>query len=161
MTLFEINAALENAIEVMLNSVDEETGELNQMDVEVYEQLQLMKEEKLEGIALYIKSLDAEAKAINDEVQNLRKRSQSVQNKADRLREFLATNLNGEKFKTARCSVSYRKSTSIFIPDESMVPKKYLRVKTEPDKTAIKQAILNGIKVKGCAMVDKENMVIK
>lgn len=161
MTLFEINAALENAIEVMLNSVDEETGELNQMDVEVYEQLQLMKEEKLEGLALYIKSLDAEAKAINDEVQNLRKRSQSVQNKAERLREFLAMNLNGEKFKTARCSVSYRKSTSIFIPDESMVPKKYLRVKTEPDKTAIKQAILNGIKVKGCAMVDKENMVIK
>lgn len=161
MTLFEINAALENAIELMLNSVDEETGELNQMDVEVYEQLQLMKEEKLEGLALYIKSLDAEAKAINDEVQNLRKRSQSVQNKAERLREFLAMNLNGEKFKTARCSVSYRKSTSIFIPDESMVPKKYLRVKTEPDKTAIKQAILNGIKVKGCAMVDKENMVIK
>jgi hypothetical protein len=115
--------------------VDTETGEV--ISQEEFDQLNIDREEKIEGICLWIKNLKAEAKAIKDEEENLAKRRKSLESKADSLTRFISRILMGSKFKTARASVSYRKSKSVNIIGD--VPEEFLRVKTEPDKTAIKE----------------------
>ena len=68
MTLYEINAALE-AFE---SEVDEDTGEI--LNYDKLAELNMAKDEKRENIALYIKNLTAEAKAIREEEKALAER---------------------------------------------------------------------------------------
>ena len=76
-TLYEINNAI-------LECCDTETGEI--LDVERLQQLQLEKGQKIEGVALYIKNLDAEAAALKTEEAALAERRKAKENKAKRLK---------------------------------------------------------------------------
>jgi hypothetical protein len=109
MTLYEINEAI-------MGCVDTETGEI--VDFDQLDALQMARDEKLENIALYIKSLEAEALAISNEVYLLQKRKDSKTNKAKRLREYLSFNLDGQPFETPRVALTFRKSTGVKITDE-------------------------------------------
>ena len=71
--------------------------------------------------------------------------------------------LGGEKFKTERCSVSYRTSKSIKIDDLKAIPKRFLKEISEEwiSKTMIKEVIESGKKVKGAHQEEKMGIVIK
>jgi hypothetical protein len=71
--------------------------------------------------------------------------------------------LSGEKFKTSRCAVSYRKTQAVKITDESLLPDTYIRRKVieEPDKVAIREALKAGGKVAGACLEDRQSMTIK
>lgn len=160
MKLYEINAALEE----LLNQQDPETGELT-CDLDQLDALMMERDEKLEGLALYIKNADAEAKAIREEEKALAERRRSLENKAERAKGFLAEQLAGEKFSTPKVAVSYRKSEQVevsmaFFTEESN--ERFLRFKDpEADKTAIKAALKAGETVPGAEIVSKMNMSIK
>lgn len=160
MRLYEINAALE----ALLNQVDEETGELT-CDMEQLEALTLARDEKLEGMALYIKNADAEAKAIREEEKTLAERRRALENRAERARNFLSLQLMGEKFSTPRVAVSWRRSEAVelgmgfFASDEN---ERFLKYRDpEPDKVAIKAALKAGEDVPGAELVARQNMQIK
>lgn len=131
MNLYEINAEI-------MACVDEETGEI--IDTVKLDQLQMVFGEKVEGIALYIKNLAAEAAAIKAEKDKLGERQRICENKVASLKNYLQANLCGEKFKTARVLISYRKSESVVVDDLSKVDKSYLKY-SDPvaDRTAIKK----------------------
>ena len=156
MKLYEIIQEIENFDFI----IDEETGEiLNAMQLD---ELELAKEEKVENICLWIKNLRAEEKAIKEEASNLQKRQKAVHNKAESLEQYIQQALNGEKFKTARVSVSYRRSESIECEDILAVDDDYLRYKEpELDKAKIKAALKEGVAVKGCSLIQKQNMQIR
>lgn len=156
MKLYEIISEIENFEFI----IDEETGEI--MNAMQLDELELAKEEKVENICLWIKNLKAEEKAIKDEVASLQKRQKAVHNKAESLERYIQQALNGEKFKTARVSVSYRKSEAIECVDILAVDDDYLRYKEpELDKAKIKSAFKEGIDVKGCSVIQKLNMQIR
>lgn len=161
MTLYEINAQLE---ELIANSVDPETGELV-IDPAALDDLNLEREEKVEGIALYIKDLKATAAAIKAEMDNLKARYDSAKNKAERLTDYLKENLHGEKFSTPKVAISYRNSTSVeIIPGIFFTPanEKYFRLKDpEADKKAIADAIKAGETIEGAELISKQSMTIK
>ena len=102
MTLYEIDQAIQGL-------VDPETGEL--MDYEAFAALQM--DAKIENMALWYKDLMADAKAIKEEADTLNERRKALENKAERLKSYLSLALDGEKFQTARCSVTFRKTSSI------------------------------------------------
>lgn len=160
MTLYSINAALEE----LLNQQDPETGELT-CDLDQLDALMMEREEKLEGLALYVKNADAAAKAIREEEKALAERRRSLENKAERAKGFLAEQLAGEKFSTPKVAVSYRKSEQVevsmaFFTEESN--ERFLRFKDpEADKTAIKNALKAGETVPGAELVSKTNMILK
>ena len=104
MNLYEIDQAMQAL-------VDPETGEL--MDYEAFSELQMDRDSKIENMALWIKNLTAEAKAIKEEMDNLQKRRKTAENRAEGLKRYLFEALDGEKFQTARCSISYRKRKRI------------------------------------------------
>ena len=108
MSLYEIDQSI-------LALVDPETGEI--LDDAALEQLQMERESKLENIACWIKNLTAESAAIQQEELNLAERRKVIERKTERLKKYLAEALNGEKFQTAKCSVTFRKVSKVEITD--------------------------------------------
>lgn len=154
--LYEIVKEIEN-FELQ---IDDETGEITNADE--LDALELEKETKIENICLWIKNLRADAEAYKAEENNFKARRQAAEKKADKLQGYIQHILTGEKFKTTRVSVSYRKSTAVECPDISLVDDDYLTYKApELNKTKIKEAIKAGIKVKGCFIAERQNISIK
>lgn len=157
MTLYEIDSAI-------LECLDIETGEI--VDFERLEQLEMARDTKVENVALWIKDLKAEAEAIKVEKQKLEKNQKSAENKAEQLKRYLEYALQGDKFKTARCNISYRKSTSVEVNLDELMKydncNHYLRYKDpEPDKTLIKEALADGHDVPGCRLMEKTSIQIR
>ena len=140
---------------------DEETGEW--LNEEELNQLEMERDDKIEGIALWIKNLEAEANGISEEMKSLKARKEAKERKAKNLRDYIQHSLAGEKFETSRVSISYRKSSSVDITDISLIDPDYLRTKTtvEPDKNAIKAALKDGEEVEGARLVENVSMQLK
>lgn len=153
-------ASLYEIEEQILNCVDLETGEI--IDKEALASLCMERNNKVEGIALWIKNLLAEAKMIKEEKDNLAYRQKVCENKAESLKDFLSRLLDGEKFKTSKVSISYRKSEKVDVLDIGKLDDDYLKFKDpEPDKTKIKKALKDGICLEGAQLVESQNIQIK
>lgn len=159
MKLYEIDQAI-------LECIDPETGEV---DEERLAELQIAKTEKIEQILLWKKDLDAEAKAIADEIKTLTERKQAAEKKAESLKSYVKFILNGEKFSTARVAVSYRKVSSVAITDEEGFIRWARENNTELlsykdptiSKTAVKAAIEAGEELPGASIETKQQIIIK
>lgn len=152
MKLYEINEAI-------LACIDPETGEA---DADKLDELMLMREEKLENLALWVKNLKAEASAIKAEEKALAERRQAKERKAESIKAYLEKELAGQKFETSRAVCSFRKSQKVEITDLDKIPDDYLRYSAPTaDKTAIKAAIKDGLTVEGAELVDSVSMTIK
>ena len=140
--------------------IDEKTGEIlnaNQLDA-----LELERDNKIEQLCLYVKNLKSDAAAYKAEKDGFAKKQKAAENKAESIKNYIAYILAGDKFKTDRVTVSYRKSEQVECLDKSLVDDDYLRFKEpELDKTKIKKALKEGIKVGGCMLVERQNMNIK
>lgn len=162
MSLYEIDRQLERLL--MLESgnlVDTETGEI--LTKEAVDALQMERETKIENCLLFVKNMNAEADMIKAEIDNLTARMKACKNKADWCKNYVANELAGEKFKTAKVAVTYRKSEAVELQGLIIdVPNQYLKFEeAELDKTAVKKAIKAGEEVPGCVLVERSNIVIK
>ena len=158
MTIYEIDQAI-------MNCVDAETGEI--IDTEQLDKLQMERDTKLENVACWIKALKAEAEALKNEKQALAERQRVAENKAESLKNWLASALQGEKFKTPKCAISFRKSEAVEVTDEGLnnLMKEHDELLTykapEPNKTAIKQALKDGLSVEGVQLIQNTSTIIK
>lgn len=155
MTLYEIEAAI-------LETVDEETGEI--IDLERLNALEMERDRKIGNVACWIKDLKAEAEAIKAEKQALEKRQKAAENKAESLKQWLQTVLEGEKFKDARCSISYRKSERVDFSDSfdmDSLPDSMKKVTVEPKKTEIKDYLKTGATIEGVTLVENSSIQIR
>lgn len=161
MTIYEIDQAL-------LDLVDPETGELK--DLEAFESLQMERDKKVENMALWYKDLTAQAAAIKSEIATLTERKQAAERKASRLLDYIGIVLNGAKFQTARCSVSYRASKSLSVDDADRVIRwaqetgnnQCIRRK-DPEINAkeVKALIDAGLAIPGAHIEEKKNVGVK
>lgn len=113
MTLYEIDAAIMTAI---AHGIDPETGEITNLDELMG--LQMDRDRKIENIACLVKNLKANVKAMKEEAQTLTDRRRVVENKVARLEAVLDEALDGQKFSTPRCVVSFRSSKAVEVDDE-------------------------------------------
>lgn len=160
MKLYEIDNAID---ELIRNSVDPETGEVMDITDEL-DALQMEREDKLESVALVIKNLTAEATAIRNEEKALADRRKTAENRVEWLKGYLMQSLAGQKFSTPKVSVSFRSTTAVFIEDDAEFLKEhpeYARIKTEIDKSALKDALKNGAEVSGAALENRMSMIVR
>ena len=153
----------------ILDCVDLETGEI--LDTEKLDALQMERERKLEGVALWEKDLMAEAAAVKEEADKLLARKRALDNKIQALKSWLLIALNGEKLKTPRCNVYYTHSQRVSVEDEAELvsflqtldePEKFLRFKDpELRKDEIKKALKEGTIIPGAELEEIESVVIK
>ena len=159
MTLYELNEALKN----FDLEIDEETGEI--LNADELDMLSLEHELKLKNCVWWYKNIKAEAEALKAEKMKLAKRQQTAERKAEWMKAYIDADLCGKEFKPedyVTVRVSYRKSNVVECSDVYRVPDEYLRYKEpELDKTKVKKAFAEGLKVDGCTIVEKNNIQIK
>lgn len=158
--LFEIDRAIMDAME---KCVDPETGEI---DGEIYtdlEALQMERTTKIENIACWIKNLKSDADELKAEAKAMSDRAKAKERKAESLTHYLVAVLDGQKFETARAAIGWRKSKAVHIEYGTQLPDEYIRRKIteEPDKAAIKAALVAGKHIEGCELVENNNITIK
>lgn len=160
MTLYEIDQQL-------MGCLNEETGEF---DDAKFSELMTAKEDKIEGVLLWIKQLKADSEMIGNEIKSLQERKKAAENKAERLKTFIKFFLNGEKFQTAKVAVSYRSTEAVELDvDEGAfidwakdnAPELLTYKEPELSKSAIKTAIQNGDRVIGAHIEKKQAIIIK
>lgn len=157
MKLYEIDAAIAGLVD--------ENGEI--LDFEAFEQMQMEREKKIEGMACWFKNLTSDAAAIKAEEQVLAERRKAIENKAARLKEYITRALDGQKFETPRVKCGYRKSTAVIVGGDFLAwakehaPKLLAFKEPEPNKTAIREAIEGGESVTGAAIEERQSIQIK
>lgn len=152
MNLYEIDDAI-------MHCFDEETGEI--FEAEYLDQLEMLRDQKIENIACWIKNLRSDAEQLKLETDKLTDRRKHTENKAESLKTYLQRYLSGEKFKTAKAAISYRNTESVDVPDASLLPEEFQKIAVTADKTAIKAAIKAGAEVAGASLQKNVSMIIK
>ena len=153
----------------ILDCVDMETGEI--LDSEKLTALHMERERKLEGVALWVKDLNAEAAAVKEEADKLTARKRALDNKISALKMWLLMALEGQKLKTPRCNVYQTHNQRVAVADEKKLieflktleePERFLKVH-EPElrKDEIKKALKDGTIIPGAELEETESVVIK
>lgn len=157
-TLYEIEQEI-------LSCIDEETGEV--IDFEKLDALALERDRKIENIALWIKNLEADAKAFKEEKDSFAQKQKAAESRANSLKAYLKSYLAGTTYKSNKVNISFRSSKAAEVYDLDALMRyddcdSFLKYKDpEPDKTAIKKAIDEGIELPGCRIVENSNIQIK
>jgi len=160
MNLYQINQVIQN----YLDQADHESGEIDGEIFEAIGRLEIEQSEKVLSLGTWIKNLTAESDAIANEIKQLQTRKKALENKADGVRDYLASTISGKQFRNAQCVIGWRASKSVEILDAERLPEDLVKIKIEkaPDKKAIKEAIESGLDLDGVArIVENLNIQIK
>lgn len=166
MTLYEIDSAIMTAI---AHGIDPETGEITNLDELMG--LQMDRDRKIENIACLVKNLKADVKAMKEEAQTLTDRRRVVENKVARLEAVLDEALDGQKFQTPRCVVSFRNTKAVEVEDLDAVLKwackecredEFIRYKApEINKSNLGAYLKSGADVPGARIVERRSLAVK
>ena len=123
--IYPLNKQIE---ELMLSSVDEETGEMMLSEEEIAEQIKQLEidfDEKIKALRnsymsskMNAKIVAAEASALYELQQAASKRAKAIENKAERTKRFIAYLLDGEKYDKDGVRVSYTTRQSVEYDDD-------------------------------------------
>ena len=159
-SLYEIAGMYRQVLEMEPESEDEFGAMMTALD-----ELQGELTEKADNIVRYIRNLTAEADALKAEEAALYKKRKAVENKAERLKAYLAAQMTLCGLRELRAGLfklRFQPTTpAISIVDEAAVPEKFHRVKIEIDKLAIRDALKNGEEVPGIKIERGEALVIR
>lgn len=157
-SLYQIRTDYEDAIERAITEELEDFSELEALSESLGE--------KVENVALYIKNMEQLAKSIKEEEENLKARRQAIEKRNDKLKEYLTSNMLAvgmNKHETSKIKVSFRKSSSVEVEDVEALPLRYRneKITITADKTAIRNALKEGVLLPGCSIIEKESIQIK
>ena len=123
--------------------------------------------EKAINVAMYARNLEAEADAISEATKEMVKRYRALSAKADRLRNYLLSEMQRTQTKQIKCPyfvLSLRKTpASVRIASNAVIPE-FLLAPPKPqeaDKRAIKEAIEKGFIIEGITLESGETLSIK
>lgn len=145
--------------------IDPETGEIT--DTDKLSELVSRYNNGVEWLALEVKNSLAEAEALKKEKDAFAQREKVASNRAKSMKNYLSYLLHGEKFKTEKVAISWRRSEQVQVDEENFLPwakehNAYLRWKEpEVDKTALKEAFKQGIEVPYAELVENQSIQIK
>lgn len=161
MRLYEIEQAI-------MECIDLESGEV--IDSARLDALQMEREKKLEGIALWIKNLKADVDAYVAEMESFVARRKAAERKIEGLTDYLYNTLGGEKFSTTKCAVTFRKSQGVKFDNEDAFRvwcvqnnrADLLTIQTPKiSRTAVKGALKDGDNLPGAELEERLNINIK
>ena len=164
--LYEIDKSIEDILNA---TTDPDTGEL--VDLESLDALLLEREQKIESVVLYYKDIAAEIGAVSNEITVLEQRLKRLKKTSEGLKTYIGKALEGQKFTTPKCDVSFRKSEVVEVDDDFIAwasdvenfALHYLKqtITETPDKQAIKKYLKEGGTLEHCRLVEKQNLTIK
>jgi hypothetical protein len=159
-TLYEIS---ETQLAI-LGDIELNDGEIT---TEIQQRIDLLAEnfeEKAIAYAYVIKQYEGEESLIDAEI----KRLQELKKKSAKVSDYLKERISAAmiefgltEIKTPTLKLSFRKSESVEVVNESLLAQQYFNYKPTIDKTAIKTAIKAGEEVAGARIVTNQNLQLK
>ena len=125
---------------------------------------------KAEAYSKFILKLDSEADQAAAEIKRIQAIKKAKENTAQRLRDTLLAALmvfteedakGIRRYETPLAKLSTRRSQSVEVLDESILPDSFWVVKKEVSKSTISQAIKDGAEVPGAAMRENISLSIR
>lgn len=145
MTLYELSDQMYSLLQKMEEPAPEDPDERLTWEIACQDTLTMLLDdfaEKAEGYGCVLKQLQADAEALKGEERRLSSRRKAIENNIERMREAMksAMLLTGQKkVKTELFSFGVSPRLDLVIDaDVTEIPDDLVRVKAEPDKTAIK-----------------------
>lgn len=120
---------------------------------------------KIENVAKFIQHLDNLNDGMATAVKSISDRKKAVENRIGSLKKYLSGSMDVigySRFERSDIRLSFRKSSSVVIDDESKLEQfKVEKIVFSYPKAAIKKAIEAGEKVDGAHIQENKNLVIK
>ncbi len=124
-------------------------------------------ETKVTNIAHVALNFEATAAAIKEHAGKQLLRAKAIESRADALRDYIARSMQAtgiQKIEGPGVKLNFRKSQSVVIDGEDMIPNEYMRLPVTPppapDKTAIARALKAGESVPGAHLQTNQNLQI-
>ena len=159
---------IQEEIRTVLEAMEHaEPGEVDESTLEAYlDELATQEAEKVDAYGYVLRQQTARIQFLKDEEKRVQNRRRAAENALDRMKSHMlhVMQSNGlRKVSGATTTISLRKSVSVAVDDLSVLGDQFVRVKTitEPDKTAIKEAIVGGASVPGARLVESESLQVR
>ena len=163
MKLYELTEEIELAEQQIEIWASEHEGDITDCPFEeILGGLKEEKEKKLFNLGVWYKNMISDSKAIKSEIVSLSARKKALENKSQRIKNYLFENLEkGEKVSDARISFSWRKSESLVIDCETKdLPEEYQKITIEPKKAELKKFLKLGNEMEDVSIETKTNLQI-
>jgi hypothetical protein len=153
-------------VRALLEQIDPETGELP----EGFDDARAVVAHKAVAVAAYIIESTLQTESIRDYIKTLTDKVKSEERRQDWLRRYLQDHMAAAGISEIsddrgifKASLAVGRDESVEVFDEAQLPAEYVRevVKTEPNKTAIKDAIKKGTEVPGARIIKRDRLTIK
>ena len=125
-------------------------------------------EHKAQNVALMVRSLEADAAAMEHWGNSSLDRSRATRSRANSLREYLSQIMQAcgiEKITGPSVALSFRTSQAVVIDEPDLVPEEFMRLpeppEPSPNKLAISTALKAGFEVPGAHLKARKNLQIK
>lgn len=157
---------LKEEYETILCSIDDyidEDGIISPKYLEMLNGIQDNIKTKATSVASYVKSLLAEEAQYAQEIKRLTANKNRIQKQIEFYKNYLTNALLVAEIDTiqdVKANISFRTAERLEIDEKAVIPKKYQVATFKPDKVAIKLAISQGKKVKGCQIIQTKNIQI-
>lgn len=138
MKLYEINQEISDIIK---NFTDGD-GCISEEGMEQLEQLNQDFNEKALNIVRYIQNLRGDIKKAQEEENRITLLRKYREKKEETLMKYLSLSMENSRFEKRDLGtflLFFRKSESVKITNEALIPDEFIRIKKEPDKTLIKK----------------------
>ena len=162
-TLKELNEMMYNLQQLILDGADEEELK-GYMDT-----ISLERDVKLEGYAMVIKNLESDNAGIKAEEERLAKRRKYSENAIARMKERMAETLETvepdakgvKRLKTEKFTFSFRKSTSVQIENDAVIPPQFIKVEKTISRSDLAKALKAGEQIEGAQLVENQSLSIR
>ena len=162
MNLYELTCE-----QIEINRMLEENG--GELTPELEEALLITEEnlnQKAEGYCKAIAIYNGQAATLDEEIKRLTAKKKVAENAVARMKDALKATMNVlelDKINAGTFTISTRKSKSLEVLDEALIPEKYKETVTtiKVDKNAIKDAIKNGVNIDGVELRENKSIQIK
>ena len=166
-SLYDIDSRIEALLSLPEEDVvDVETGEVKRDIWSELDALDIERREKIANIALFIKQAKAEAAMLREYAKQISDRARAKENRVERLIAHTAASMmqyDDRIIEDKRVRVTATTSKSVDVPDVSVLPDEYKRVKTtvEADKAKLTKALKAGETFEGVYVIEKPTLRIK
>ena len=166
--LYQLSESKLQALQIIDDMINEQCSDVEMQEAySLLNQLDENFQEKAVNVAMYVRNLETESAAIAEAEKAMSARKKALNNKADRLKSYLLSEMQRTQTNQIKCPyfvlslrktpASVRIAPNAVIPDFLLAPPK----PQEADKQAIKEAIEKGLVIEGVTLESGETLSIK
>ncbi len=152
LSLYELSTEFAELGRLLLESMDEDTGEIDDTFIEKLEASEIAFREKAVNIAKYIENLKSTSEGLKKAIQKQQKRKKTVENMIARLEQYLIHSMKVcevEKIE-GELPIQLRQNPfKLIIEDEELIDESFFESQKVLNKSLLKNFLIDGFNING------------